>query len=114
MILLCVSSRSFVTQKERSDLSKQRATSRKNSRHHLCVCVMCGVPFKCARPDAATDDNACRSALRRWRAIYGAAPVNPPGKGCIRPPYWNRAAFFRAYVNLTEYKRLKGKLPEGV
>ena len=47
-------------------------------------------------------------------AIYGAAPVNPPGKGIIRPTYWNRAAFFRAYVDLVAYKKLKGKLPEGV
>ncbi len=95
-------------------MPRRGKAGRENRKRHQCICTMCGVAFFAARPDAVTESNRCRSHLRRWRQIYGAAPINPPGAGAIRPAYWNRPAWFRAYVDLAAYKRLHGKLPAGV
>jgi hypothetical protein len=71
---------------------------------------MCNEVFACSRPDGKTNTTACRLALMRWRKVYGADPVNPPGKGNIHAPYWNREAFLRAYVNVPAYEKHKKQL----
>lgn len=88
-------------------------TTRRNLKRHYLKCCMCGEMFFAARSDATSCSNLCRSALRRWTKLYGAPPIAPPGRGNLRPVYWNKGAFFAAYVNAIAYTAHKQKDSKG-
>lgn len=81
-----------------------------NRKRYKRDCVMDSIQFQSARPEAKTCCNACRSSLRRWVAKYGADPLQPPGRRGHRPSWYDRASWFRVYVNMPVYeKQLKAR-----
>lgn len=67
--------------------------SRPNRTRYERFCVMCGVSFKAARPEAKCHDATCRSSLRRWLALFGYVPSEPPGVKNWHNTFVGRAAY---------------------
>lgn len=65
---------------------------------HQRVCVMCGVEFKAVKEQAKTHDNRCRSALRRFKALWGCEPRVPPGVENLKPLLYQRDTWFALYL----------------
>lgn len=81
-------------------MRKSGPHSRPNRRRHELFCKMCGRQFFAARPDAKTDTSSCRSALRRWLALFGFEPKEPPGRYRWHDSFEGR----RAYRTLQDKK----------
>lgn len=61
-------------------MPRGRKPGQPNRTQHSHQCVMCGRQFFSTRTDSKTDTSSCRSALRRWVALYGYVPLEPPGR----------------------------------
>lgn len=71
---------------------------RENRRIHTNQCWGCGISFQCAHPLARTHNNRCRSALRRFRKLYGCEPTQPLNDCNIYPSYWQRNEWYKVYL----------------
>ena len=62
------------------------------------VCLICGLTTLTVRAEARTCSNRCRSALRRFRLLYGCEPVRPINGTRIRPVFWGRENWYLKYL----------------